>query len=669
MADSGSKKQRSVWKEIRLLQKSVPNVKWYRGELVFMSIFVNIFGLGLPIFILQVYDRVLPHMGLTTMQFLVIGLIGVMLLDSALKTIRSSITAYSGARFEHMARVSAVDHVLRTPQDKYEEESPGAYLDKVNAIASVKEFYSTQLSTIFIDLPFAVFFLGMIWFLGGPMVLVPLTLLLFFGLMASIVGNKLRKAVNQRTTTDNQRYDFLIEVIRGIHTVKAQALKPLMLRRFERMQERSARAVEDVAMQSALAQSLGSLFSQLNMAAVIGTGAVLVINGSLSAGELAACTLLSGRAMQPLQSAMGMWTNFQTIRVACTRALEIMELPYEDNQELPDMPEVSGGVELRNLHFGYGTPPVPFIQGLNMSVEPGEIIGLEGDNSSGRSTLLKLMNGIIRPQSGVVMLDGNDIAQFNTHSYRRQMATVTAGAEVYSGSILDNLTYFRTGPYIGKALRLANKLGLDEEVKRMPEGYDTQIGDGAGELLPAGFRQRISIVRAMVDEPKIVLFDEANHGLDANSDTILMEFFRELRGKSTIILVSQRPSWLRMADRSFLMEDGQLRPKPVETPPQLPSPDPATAAPAMAPAEQPAAAPESAPAPAPVPAPAPASAPAAAPVAAPAAPTPAPASAPAPVAAAPVAPTAPQTPEKAKLQVPPRAAAKRPTVAAPERVQ
>jgi ATP-binding cassette subfamily C protein LapB len=556
---------------VRRLEKSIPQVKWYRMELVLMSLFINIFALGLPIFILQVYDRVLPSLGLTTMQFLVVGLIVVMLLDFLLKTIRAAMTTYTGARFEHLARVSAVDHILRTPQDVYEKDTPGVYLDKVNAIGVVKDFYSSQLGTLMIDLPFAFFFLGMIWLLGGIMVAVPIALLTMFFILAVIIGGNLRRAVDNRSQVDNKKYDFLIEIMNGIHTVKAQAFKNLLQRRFETIQELSARTVRSVAMQSSIAQGLGSTFGQLNMASVIGIGAILVIDGSLTAGELAACTLLSGRAMQPLQSAMGLWTSFQTIRVACNNAIEVLELPAESDEGLPEFEKINGAIEFKNVSFGEQGTGGTYIKNVSLRVEPGTIIGIDGDNSSGNSTLLKLLVGLIRPREGQVLVDGHDISQFQSVSYRQQMAFLASDADVYTGSILDNMTYFRGGKYIRKAMKLSKDLGLDEEIKRLPEGYSTQVGDGAGGILPAGFVQRITIIRAMVDDPRIVLFDRANEGLDSNSDKILLEFLKSLRGKATVILVSARPSWLRVADRQYVMSYGEIREKDTATStPQLP---------------------------------------------------------------------------------------------------
>ncbi|MGB0682590.1 MAG: ATP-binding cassette domain-containing protein [Magnetovibrionaceae bacterium] len=545
-----------VWR----LQNAVPGMSWYRAELVGMSFVVNLFALGLPIFILQVYDRVLPNEGLTTMQFLVIGLLFVVVLDGVMKMARSYVTTWNGARFEHLARVTAVQRVLRTQTDRYERETPGTFFDRIHSLSAVKEFYATNIATLMIDVPFALLFLVLIGYLGGALVLAPIALITIFAILAFFIGGALRKSVSERSALDNQRYDFMIEIIRGIQTVKALALKPLMQRRFEQLQEHSAKAVHDVALRSSLAQGLGALFSQLNMVCVIGAGAIMVLDGTLSAGELAACTLLSGRAMQPLQSAMGLWTSFQTIRVSGARAAEVMNLPDESPEDLPDLPDIQGEVELQGVQFSYNGRAPYFIDGMNLNLKAGEVIGIEGDNSSGRSTLLLLIMGMLKPQGGRVTVDGHDLSHYRPESIRQQIAYLAQGSEVYSGTIIDNLTNFRDGPIIERAIDMAKELGIDEQVKRMPDGYDTNVGDGAAEMLPRGFRQRIAIVRALVDRPKVILFDEANQGLDAQSDTLLRKLLETLKGKSTIVIVSHRPALLRIADRRFSMEDGKLGP-------------------------------------------------------------------------------------------------------------
>jgi len=530
-------------------------------EILLLSLVINVFAMALPIFILQVYDRVLPLGAANSLYVLVIGLTVVIIFDTILKTARTRIITWNGAQFEHMARMTAVDNILRCPYELFESESPGSYLEKVNAIGSVKDFYSTQIATLLIDLPFAALFLTLIWLLAGDLVFVPIVLLSVFGILAILVGGRLRGAVSDRVAADDRRYDFLLEVLNGIHTVKAMNLKPSMMRRFERLQERTAQSVRKVAMESAAAQGMGSLFGSLNIVSVIGFGAYMVVQGDLTAGKLAACMLLSGRALQPMLSAMSIWTSYQTVKVAAAKAAGIMTLPQEEPRNLPDIPPISGAIELRDLNFAYGNAPDPFIKNVNLSVEAGEIISLEGANSSGRTTLMFLILGLLRPQSGQILLDGQDIFDYNLRSVRGEISMISHNAPLYSGNLLDNMTGYQKGKVIDRALELSEALGLDQEIKSLPEGFDTQVGGSTVERIPGGVRQRIAIVRALVDDPKLVLFDEGNLSLDAKSDELLRKLLLELKGDTTMILVSSRPEIQALASRHFIMVEGELRQK------------------------------------------------------------------------------------------------------------
>ena len=552
---------------IRALRQALPALKTYRPELFGMTLAINILGLALPVFILQVYDRVLPNAALTTLELMAVGLALALVLDAGLKVCRSWVTTWTGTQFEHLARLTAVERLLATSVEDFERDTPGALFDKINALNTVKDFHVIQMVTVLVDLPFALLFITLVWYLGGILVAVPLALLGLFSLMALLTGMSLRRAVARRADVDNRRYDFLMGLLAGIHTVKAMALRTLMLRRYDRLQEQSAKAMQEVTFKSTIAQSLGSLFSQLSMVSVIGFGAILVLDGSLSAGELAACTLLSSRALQPLQSAMGIWTNFQAVRVAAGKAASVLKLEAEAAPDLPPLEPVSGEVELRDVVFAYGDGE-PFFDGLNLHIKAGEAIGIEGDNSSGRSTLMAVILGLRHLRSGQVLLDGKDISEFEPHTVRSQVSLMEQEPPIYAASILDNLTSFRSGAYIERALELSRALGIDEEVKRLPEGYETRIGDGAAEMLPLGFRQRVAIARDLADDPPVVLFDEANSALDAHSDDKLIRLLEFLKGRTTLIMVSARPSLLRLADRRFVMENGRLE----EMPPQAARP-------------------------------------------------------------------------------------------------
>ncbi len=562
---------RDGWSAVRALERSVPQVDWSRGQLIGISLIINLFALGLPVFILQVYDRVLPHTGITSLHLLVLGLLAVIVIDAVMRLIRAQITTWNGARFEHLARCQNVARILNAPIDRLMQESPGAYFDKINAINQVRDFYSSQIAGIMVDLPFALFFLVLIWYLGGPLVLVPICLLVAFGCCAGLVGLRLRTAVVQRVNLDQKRYDLLNEILSNVQTVKSLGLKELMLRRLERMQEKSALSLQKVTIQSMLAQSIGSLFSQLNMVAVVGVGALMVLDGALSVGELAACMLLSGRSMQPLQSAMSLWTNFQSIRVAAGRATDVLDLPQTSvGRNLPQIPPLRGEIELRDVTYLRPGTDEPKIHDLSLKVRPGEAIGIEGDNASGRSTLLRILRGLVRPQHGCVLVDGHDLFEFDPASLHQQIALVEQDVTIFSGTIIENLTNFRGGALIDEALELAEKLGLDQIIKRLANGYDTRVGDGSAAILTGGMRQRIAIVRALVNRPAILLFDEASAALDHESERRLHIMLEEMKGRTTMIIVSPRPALLRLADRRFVMTDGRLMPRG-QTPQPVPS--------------------------------------------------------------------------------------------------
>ena len=217
---------------LRSVLKAVPKRSWNRFEILFQSLVINLFGLALPVFILQIYDRVLPLQAAGSLAVMVAGLTVVIIFDIILKLARSKIITWNGAQFEHLARLEALDKVFRSPLEIYESRSPGDYMERINAIGAVKDFYSSQIVTLFVDLPFAAMFLVLIWYLGGNIVIVPLILLSLFLIMALIVGARLRRRVNDRSDADNRRYDFMIEVLNGIHTIKAMNLKTMMQRRF-----------------------------------------------------------------------------------------------------------------------------------------------------------------------------------------------------------------------------------------------------------------------------------------------------------------------------------------------------------------------------------------------------------------------------------------------------
>ncbi len=335
-----------------------------------------------------------------------------------------------------------------------------------------------------------------------------------------------------------------------------------MIRRYERLQETCAAADYKVSIQSSSASSTGALFSQLVLFCVVGYGATFVINGALTIGGLAACTMLAGRSMGPLQKAVGIWTRFQSIQLSLDRVQELFQMEEEKPPGLPELPPVRGEMKIENMTFTYGQnkdgdalPPV--FKDLNLQIDAGETIGITGTGSSGKTTLLYILMGVFAPIEGRVSVDGMDLYDYDPSSIRRQIAYLPQEGALFNGTILENVTMFRDDK-IDAALDVSRLLGLDGVVAHMPQGYETVVGDGAGDKLPKGIKQRIAIARALVDKPRVLLFDEANASMDSAGDATLRNLLERLKGRVTLVLVTPRPSMLNLADRIFDIKDSQL---------------------------------------------------------------------------------------------------------------
>ncbi len=524
-------------------------------DLIVASVFINILALAMPLTLLQVYDRIIPNSAEGTLILLVSGVGVALFLEALLRVGRSFVSGWMGARFDHMAGNAAIERLMGANIIDFDRVGVGTHMERYNALSQLREFYAGQAILVMCDLPFAVVYLSGITYLAGYLVLVPITLIVMFAITAGVLGRRLRDSLNVRLMADDRRFSFIIEVLGGVHTVKGLAMEEQMVRRYERLQETCADAEYNVALSSSAAQSAGSLFSQLVLFTVVGFGASFVIDGALTVGGLAACTLLAGRSMQPLQKAVGIWTRFQSIQLARDRLRKLFEMDVEKLPGLPDLPPVRGDLQLDDISFSFGKNKDggmldPLFENISIRINAGETVGLAGGNASGKSTLLFLMMGVLTPTAGSIRIDDFDLKDYAGSSIRRQASYLPQEGVLFNGTLLENITMFREDK-VDDAMDISRLLGLDSVVAHMPQGYDTVVGDGAGDKLPRGIRQRIAIARALVDKPRVLLFDEANTSMDGAGDASLKFLLERLKGRVTLILVSARPSLLGIADRIY----------------------------------------------------------------------------------------------------------------------
>lgn len=517
---------------------------------ILATILVGSLELGVPLTVLQVYDRILPNQSTHTMALMIFGLVGVMILAAVIKIVRSIVMGWTAASFGHRAQVEAVTRVINAPSYKLEDETASAHISRFTALQALGNFFGGQARLLSIEIPIALVFLLVMAMIGGPIVLAPIVLLAIFVVLTLRSNARLQSIVEERADQDARKYDFVLEVLSGIHTIKTHAMESLMMRRFERLQRQVGQWNFQAIELSNDSQSKISFYSTFSTVCVAVVGAILAIGGSLSVGGLAACILLTGQVIQPFLRGIGIWTDLQRVRHDHAEAMHLYALPA-----VPVPPkltrEPTGTLRIEGVFYSHTGKRRRLLQDISFAVEARQIIGLKGADGSGRSTMMRIISGELAPQRGAIYLDGESLFGPLHDALRSRIAYVGAHESLFRGTILENLTMFGSVAEVDIALQAATLIGLDREIHQLPMGYETSLGSGIIHEMPASTIQRIAIARALATQPSILILDEANSMLDQRSEADLVEALNLLRGRLTVLIVSHRPSFLAVADRQL----------------------------------------------------------------------------------------------------------------------
>ena len=521
----------------------------------FASFSVNLLALALPLSIMQVYDRIIPNHSSATLAYLFLGLTLVIAIDYVLKTSRSALLSWHATQFGEKVENEAVSRFLRAPNGAFERDPAAVNVSRYAAAAALADYHSGQARLVAIDLPFVGIALIVMTIVGGTMVLVPAVLFFFFAALAIGRARAFRKILDARTAQDNRKYDFIAEVLAGIHTVKVMAMEPQMQRRFERLQQ----AVAETTMASILTgqanQTSALVYGSVSQLIVVAIGGSQVINDHLTMGALACCTMLSGQILQPLLRAISLWTERESVDHRRAEVRLLLDLPSVEVAPAEHAADVMGDIEFEKVTFRYDAAADFALGVVDLSIRAGTIIGVKGEDGSGRTTLLKLIQGDIEPASGRVTIGGVPTMDANFPAIRSRIAYVGAAPVIFSGTIMENLTIFSPEKR-DFARKMSQLLGLEATINVLPDGYETMLGRGMGEDLPMSIAQQVNIVRALTNRPRVLALDEANMLLDAIAEPALIRALQTLRGHLTVMIVTHRPSLLALCDRLMIVEDG-----------------------------------------------------------------------------------------------------------------
>lgn len=529
------------------------------NELVLGTVAINILALALPIMTLQLYDRVLPNPGSGTLPVLLTGVCIALTLETILRLVRGRLLLWSGAAWEHRVSCAAMEHFMYADISATQTIGIGAQIGRMSAIRRLKDFYNGYTQTVWCELAFVPIFLALIAYIAGFLVFVPISILLVFIAISMAYGQALRQTLNDRDIADDTRYSYLVETLEGIHTLKSLGAEQNTIRKYESLEEISTLNHYDVSKRMGTMFNTGAIFSNLMLTAVICGGALMVLQGHMSSGALVATILLSGRVMQPVQRALALWTRYQDFQVAQEKAATIFNTPLviPSISNPDDHTPMQGRLDAQRLSFKTHNSDIWLFQNANLHINPGDVLSLIGPRGSGKTTLLEIIAGIYPPTSGTLRIDDRDAYSFSPEERAQHVGYIATEGVIFRGTVRDNLTAFGLIPE-EKVREIAHLLGVDADISRLPAGFDTFLYGNTSDTLSPGLRQRIAIVRALAPKPRLILFDNADRALDNQGYNLVYRLLARLKGKASMIIVSDDKNMRALSTHYALLQDTQL---------------------------------------------------------------------------------------------------------------
>lgn len=527
-------------------------------DIVAAAALVNVFALAMPIFTMNVYDRVVPNNATETLWMLAGGLLLVMAVDYAIRLLRGHFVDLSSARIDINLSTLIMERVLGM-RLAHKPESVGSFAANLRAFESVRDFIASATVTALIDLPFALLFLAVMLWISWPLVLFPLVGIAVMVIYSYIVQYKMRELSETTFRAAALRNATLIESLTALETIKANGAEGLMQAKWESSAAFLARTSASLRLLSASANNGVATLAQLVNLSIVVTGVYLINERWLTMGGLIACTMLAGRAMAPLGQFVGLLMQFENAKTALAGLEKTMTTPGERTEEASFIhrPEVKGEIEFRNVSFTYPGCSQEVLRNVSFRIKPGERVVVLGRVGSGKTTLHKLMLGLFQPTEGAVFLDGVDLRQLDPADLRRNVGYVEQDTLLFYGSLRENIAL--RAPYADDvAIVTAAEIGgLGDFVNRHPQGFDMVIGE-RGSSLSGGQRQGVAIARAVLLDPPILLLDEPTSSMDFTSESQFKTNLGQYIQHKTMVIVTHRLSLIDLADRMIVIDDGKI---------------------------------------------------------------------------------------------------------------
>jgi ATP-binding cassette subfamily C protein LapB len=532
--------------------------RWLYADAIAASFLINLIAMAAPLFVMNVYDRVVPNQATATLWVLATGIFIAYVFDLVLKSLRSLCLDLAGKKTDLIISATLFERIVGMSM-KYRPARVGSFAQNIHEFQSLRDFLASLTLTSLIDLPFTLLIFMVIAILGGHLVWIPM---LAFPIALGI-GYLLQKplvATMERTMAlASERQSSLIETLAGLDAVKVNNAESERQYQWEQTIGTLSRLELRVKMLSGLSMNITLLIQQLAGVIMIVFGVYQIIDGNLSMGGLIACYMLSGRALSPLASLSGLMTRYQQAKVTMVSTDQMMELPQERNFEERPLSRrtLQGAIECRGLNFTYPNQQNMALKNINLVIKPGEKIGIIGRSGSGKSSLAKLIVGLYQPDSGALLVDGVDIRQIDVSELRHNVGYVPQDIQLLAGTLRDNLVSGARYVEDEVVLQAAELAGVHEFARLHPQGYELQVGE-RGQNLSGGQRQNVALARALLLNPPILLLDEPTSAMDNTGEERLKQRLQAVVESKTVVLVTHRASLLSLVDRLLVIDRGQI---------------------------------------------------------------------------------------------------------------
>lgn len=540
----------------------IPAVVKYRrmfGEVLLASFIIQILALASPLMFQVVIDKVMVHRSLSTLDVLVFALLVLAVFETVFGVLRTYLFSHTTNRVDLELGARLFGHLMALPLSYFEARRVGESVARVRELENIRTFLTGSTLTAGLDLFFTFVFVAVMFLYSPLLTWICLAAVPFYVIISVLVTPVLKRRLDEKFARGSENQSFLVERIGGIETVKAMAIEPMMQRRWEELLAAYVRAAFRVGNLANIASQTAQMISRIVIAATLWAGAKLVIDGDLTVGELVAFNMLSARVSGPILRIAQLWQDFQQARLSIERLGDILNTKTESGLSAgrQSLPGLKGRIVFDRVLFRYRPDGAEVLRNLSLQIPAGQVVGIVGPSGSGKSTLAKLVQRLYGPEAGRISIDGLDLAQVDPSALRRMIGVVLQESTLFTGSVRDNIALADPGLPLDRVIAAAQLAGAHDFIMSLPQGYDTLVGE-RGSTLSGGQRQRIAIARALITNPRILIFDEATSALDVESEAAIQSNMERICQGRTVLIIAHRLSAVRQANRIITVESGQV---------------------------------------------------------------------------------------------------------------